>query len=158
MAKLTNGQARQIREQAAEGRSQSEIAEAFGVSRRTVGRVVAGESHPPAPLDVGLLRRGGVSEALAAWLADRPQVGAGAVRAAAALSLAAQLDGAEGRDAAALARQLAELLGDLEAATENREPDRVDELVARRRARLLAGGGKPQPAVHIVNGEQVSPL
>ena len=67
--------------------------------------------------------------------------------AASALTLAHRLDGAAHRDSSALARELRATLADLRqlAAAEPAEADPVDELAAKRAARL-AGAALPQRA------------
>jgi hypothetical protein len=147
MRKLTDSQVAEIRVQGHEGRSASEIAADFGVSDRHVGRIVSGKARPAASgLSPDVAREVGVAAALENLLAGRPLSAAQIVTAETCRALARQLDAASPTAASAaaapaLARQLVDLVGQL--AGDERPPDRIDEINARRDARRLAAAAAP---------------
>jgi len=67
--KLTDADVAAIRDEAADGRSQREIAEQFGVSRRHVGRIVNDQARRQlGGLDEDMVRAGNVRAALDRFL------------------------------------------------------------------------------------------
>ena len=141
--KLTDVDVTRIRERAAEGAAQKDLAEEFSVSERYIRRLVRGDARPQLG---GLDRDTAIRDVRAAvdrFLAGLDLDPAQEVDAAAARALADKLDAlgssqTAGAAAAAplLARELlatiSELRGDV------REPDELDEIRGRREARLLA--------------------
>jgi transcriptional regulator with XRE-family HTH domain len=142
--KVSDDELERLRDLADDGWSHDDLAQAFGVSRQHVGRLVRGEQRPTiAGLDAEALRCG-VSGAVDAFLAGIELSASDAVLAATAHSLATKLDGCAASDATAaaqavprLASQLVDVLDRLRLGVP-REPDALDLLRQRREARLLA--------------------
>lgn len=142
--KLTDADVEQIRALAGVGWTHERLAETYGVSRQHIGRLLAQEQRPViAGLDretVGVSVSGALGEFLAGMELDHSHE----VLAATARALAAKLDAATAAESATaaaavprLADQLVEVLDRLRAAVP-REPDRLEQLKARRAARRLA--------------------
>jgi transcriptional regulator with XRE-family HTH domain len=142
--KLSDPDVARVRELGADGLTQSDIAEQFGVSRRQVSRIIRGESRPQlAGLDRDIVDSRNVQAAVDQFLEGIELDAANEVTAAVARNLASQLDGTAAKGSAAgaaaaprIAAELAAAITDLRGTV--REPDGLDALKAKRAARLLA--------------------
>jgi hypothetical protein len=131
--KLSDVQKTEIREQFGSGRSAADIGIDFGVSERTVRRVVgetAKDGGNPG-LDVSESAETAVRDFLETLDLEDPAV---RVLAASALQLARKLDTADARSAAQPASRLQDLVGELRDWSTEKSP--LDEIRARRDARL----------------------
>jgi len=141
--KISDEDLDRLRHLAGEGWSQSDLADAFGVTTQHAGRLVREEQRPLiAGLDLDAAC-GDVVAAVDRFLADADLSAADAVRAAAAHAIARKLDACVSSSSAAaaaatprLASELVAVLGALDDPA--RVPDELDALLARRAARLLA--------------------
>jgi hypothetical protein len=115
----------------ARGAPVAELAVAFELSERHVRRLCAGLERRLPHVDPGE----SVEAAMQRFLDDLELDAPSRVTASAALLVARRLDHADARSTPALVERLVGLCQQL--AIRNREPDRVDELVARREARRL---------------------
>jgi transcriptional regulator with XRE-family HTH domain len=151
--KIGDEELARLRDLAADGWSDEDLAAAFGVSRQHVGRLVRGKQRPEiAGLDAETVRSG-VAAAVETFLADHELQAGYEVLAATARARAAKLDACATSDSASaaqavprLAAQLVDVLDRLRLGVP-REPDGVDLIRQRREARLLAyaraNGHKP---------------
>jgi hypothetical protein len=130
-SKLTEEDLEGLRAEWARGGSPGELAVAYGISERHVRRLCVGvERHLPRV-------EGSVTSAVEQFLDGLVLDGrTDSVLAETARLVACRLDKADGRTTPALAERLIGLCHDL--AFRHREPDALDDLVARREARLLA--------------------
>ena len=144
--KLTDEDVARLRALAADGWSNQELADGFGVTPQHVGRLVRGERRAEiAGLDAEALHGGGVLVAVDGFLGDIELREPGdRVLAATALMLASKLDACARSESATaaqaaprLAAQLVDVLDRLRAGVP-REPDAIDLLRQRRNARRLA--------------------
>lgn len=141
--KLTDADVARVRDRAAEGCPQQEIAEEFSISGRYVRRLVRGDARPQlGGLDRDVAVRD-VGAAVDRFLDGVDLDPAQEIDAAAARALAAKLDQAgtsdtasAGATAPAIARELLGIIRELRG--DARECDGVDEIRERREARLLA--------------------
>jgi transcriptional regulator with XRE-family HTH domain len=139
--KITDGELARLRDLHENGWAPSDLAEAFGISARHVGRLLSGEQRPViAGLDVDT----GAASAVDAFLNDVELDAGDEVVAATARALAAKLDACGASDSAAAAQAVPRLAGELVEVLDRlreqvpREPDLIDRLRAKRAARLLA--------------------
>ena len=147
MAKrLTDEDVRSIRMSASlDGLTAAKLAKRYRVSERHVERILAGKVRAQlAGLDAKTATSS-VAAAVERYLADLELDAVGEVLAATAATLAAKLDAARSSDfaasaasASALARELVQVLQALQQSRDESRPDRLDELRARRDARLLS--------------------
>lgn len=147
-AKLSDAQVGEMRRLSAEdGLTAHELAARFGVTRRHVARILAGKVRVQL---AGLDRetaRGSVAVAVDRLVDGLVLDDHRRVLAETAAVLANRLDAARSSDsataanaAAGLARELVSVTAELRGGAA-REPDALDELIARREARLLALNG-----------------
>jgi transcriptional regulator with XRE-family HTH domain len=127
-----------------EGWTHADLAVAFGITPQHVGRLVREEQRPRiGGLDADLARTS-VSDAVESLLEELDLDAAEVVLAAMARTLAAKLDGCAesptATAAAAIPRLSAELVDVLDRLQDRQpaQPDYIDEMRARRQARLLA--------------------
>ena len=141
--KLGEAEIAAIRRGHAAGKSKRELAEAFGTTPQYVGKLVRGEARPlVGALDV-LAGSADTVTSVRGYLERLELVGTGHVRAEIALALAEKLDAVRASESMAaaaaapgIARQLVDVVDELSG--RERELDAIDELRARRAARLLA--------------------
>ena len=129
--KLSPEQLGEIRKRYALGGLAGELADEYGVRERHVRRLVAGVRRDAPRLKVETT----VEDAVVVFLDGLELDSADVVTAETLLLLARKLDRADSRTAPALADRLVNLCEGLR--LRSREPDRIDELIARREARLL---------------------
>ena len=143
--RVSDEELQQLRHLWSEGVSAPDLAAQFGITSRHVRRLVNGNQRADiAGPDLETTADDGVGLAVERFLDGVDLDGASRVLAAAARALASKLDGCSSSDAATAAqaapRIAAQLVDVLERLRERapREPDRLDELRAKRAARLAA--------------------
>jgi transcriptional regulator with XRE-family HTH domain len=141
--KISEPELARLRELAADGWSQDELAAEFDISRQHVSRLIRGEQRPTlAGLDTEALRDG-VSAAVRLFLDDVELGGRDEVLAMLAQALASKLDACVASESAAAAQAVPRLSAQLVDVIERlsgtvREEDALDVLKRRHRARRLA--------------------
>ena len=142
--KVSDEELKRLRHLHAEGWAPGDLAEAFGITPQHVGRLVRGEQRPEiAGLDAEALEAG-VAGAVEAFLADVNLDAADEVLAATARALGAKLDACATSSSASAAQAVPRLSSELVEVLDRlrervpREPDALDLLRERRRARRLA--------------------
>lgn len=145
--KISDADLERLRRLHADGRSVASLALEFGISRQHAGRLVRGDRRPviASVADVAAVLPAGAGAAVDAFLAGLELDAGDEILAAAARSVAMKLDATSASDtaaaAAALPRLADALLEVLDRLVERRrEPDALDFLQERRRARLFANG------------------
>lgn len=119
-----------------QGAETAALAGEYGVSQRTIQRLLQGIEKPPPQLEVTLGET--VADAVEELLARLGEPDP--MRVASARALAARLDRASPREALALSSALVALVDQLRQT--GRQPDALDKLQARRQARQLALAGR----------------
>jgi hypothetical protein len=136
--KLSQADATEIRRRAAEGAPKDGLASAFGVSRRHIDRILAGETLPELEQPLG---EGGVADQLEQFLAGLSLDEAEETLAAAARVLAAKLDSVQASEAATAAAAAPALVREFNSTVEalrrsTRGPSPLDKILARRDERV----------------------